>query len=141
MQPDITQTYMAIKNSNTSQEKRASVIYPSDGGGPSPVITENMLNTRKSQLLDRMDKVPDSSLLRITGDRLSLKSSECGSRPDSAYIEIPHHLQPEPALYPVPPSLDPDTLVCLAYASVTSTGGRLSLLGGGRLTKMVDIYI
>lgn len=160
LQPDITQTYMSIRplahtssggsghtgsgGGSSLPEKRSGIVYPADRPTPVPVVTENMLNLRKSlQLLDNCGggtggrPTPQAPPTKANHRSLSVKSTtdDIESQPDSAaYVEIPAQLPPrQSSLVPLPTTvLDPDDLVCLAYASVTSAGGRLSLLNGGK---------
>ena len=118
-QPDLTQT---IKNNTTSTPNNNHT----GSMEKMPMYLDNAINTNKSLLLDagcadnpRMS----SEHLPQRRSKISMKSSECDSRPQSAYSINRHSI-----LGQLPSNMDPE---CLVWASVSHAGGRITLPNSG----------
>lgn len=142
---DTLLTYSPLRQFNDVTGKRQSVVNITENFSPAHMA--NTLNLRKSLLLmDSAERTNENSLFmrRPTyeyslpakvGSCLSISSSDSS---DSAYMEIPRQLSLIPT-FNFPSNLDPDSIVCIDYVTVTSAGGTLSLLTGGTKTYLWNV--
>ena len=136
VQPDITQTIVSsvtIQNHNVQDSPNNNHIGSME---KVPIFNDNTINTNKAVLLD----TPNGTCSPIKGSRehlthkdskVSLKSSECDSRPHSVYSERTN--RHSVISCQLPSNVDIDALV---VATVTYTGGRLTLPDSGRFSLL-----
>ncbi|KAK2166829.1 hypothetical protein NP493_1301g00030 [Ridgeia piscesae] len=114
-QPDLTQTIKNNTNPLPNNNHTGSMEKM-------PMYLDNAINTNKSLLLDETARM-SSERLPQRRSKISMKSSECDSRPQSAYSVNRHSI-----LGQLPSNMDPE---CLVWATVSHTGGRITLPDSG----------
>ena len=121
VQPDITQTVVTLQT-HTGNTPNNNHIASSD---KADMYSDNTINLNRSLLLDEPSTPRKSATdLSHKGSKISLKS-----RPQSTYSENMTANRRSMISCQLPANIDPDALV---WASVTHTGGRITLPNAGK---------
>ncbi len=125
VQPDITQTVVAMPNSNGLDTPNNNHIGSME---KMPILQENAINASKQQLYETLNRPVKSSQehLGLLDSKASLKSSDCETRPNSMYSD--HTNRHSTISCQLPSNIDMDTLV---WANLSHSGGRISLPDSG----------